>query len=120
LDGWEGSSRKIFKFISQTSDLILDIGAYTGAYSIIGLLANKSSRVMAFEPDLLQSEALRQNLTLNDLESRCQIYQIALSNKAGSVSFFQMQAKRTIPLHILLSQVVNFYTTFLVPQSMKL
>jgi FkbM family methyltransferase len=88
LDGWEDSSRKIFKFISQTSDLILDIGAYTGAYSIIGLLANKSSRVMAFEPDLLQSEALRQNLTLNDLESRCQIYQIALSNKAGSVSFF--------------------------------
>jgi len=51
LKGWEDESRHIFELLSYKSQVVLDIGAYTGIYSLIALLSNSSSKVIAFEPD---------------------------------------------------------------------
>ncbi len=63
----------------------IDIGANVGKYSII-LAKNPNIKVIAFEPDPYNLEALKFNIVLNN--SPVVIKDIALSNKKGTASFF--------------------------------
>lgn len=80
---WERQSREIFFKLSQTSDLVLDIGAHSGIYSLIAASGSSTSKIIAFEPNPTMREVLQKNIELNGFSSRITIQEIALSNSGG-------------------------------------
>ncbi len=74
----------VFYGIAQRSDVILDIGANTGAYTLVACAANSNCKVIAFEPVPRVFERLHQNLETNKLENRVEARQEAVSNFEGS------------------------------------
>lgn len=50
LKGYEYETIKIWIELVKKSEVIFDIGAYTGLYSLIAALINNKARVFAFEP----------------------------------------------------------------------
>lgn len=84
LDKWEQVSLNLWKKLSRQSNLIIDIGANTGVYSLISGAENKRASIFAFEP--LVYEQLAENVRLNDFNIRPS--NIAISNRNGEASFF--------------------------------
>jgi FkbM family methyltransferase len=84
LYGWETESIKWFTKFSKESNTIVDVGAYTGIYSVIAALSNPSSEVFCFEPNPKIIPNLKENITLNDLVGRVVIECYALSNAISS------------------------------------
>ena len=66
-------------------DVFLDIGANIGTYAI--LLAGKGLHGYAFEPIKSNSDALRINLILNNLEDKVKLFPMALGAKHQQAEF---------------------------------
>lgn len=67
---------------------IVDIGANTGFYSLIGLCADPHNQVLAFEPDPAVLPILRENVHLNAVNKRVVVEPVALSNEVGEASLY--------------------------------
>ncbi|MGB2713672.1 MAG: FkbM family methyltransferase [Vicinamibacterales bacterium] len=65
----------------QRGDVLFDIGANIGLYSIYA--ASRSVRVVAFEPESQNYALINQNIFLNGLGDRIQCLAIALSDRNG-------------------------------------
>lgn len=67
----------------KPGDVFLDIGAYTGWYTIQSARAVSSSgRVIALEPDEVNRRQLERNLSLNDIQN-CTVAPLAAWSKSG-------------------------------------
>src|SRR3990167_9467361 len=87
LSLYEKDTNALFKKIIKPSMVIVDIGAHIGYYSrIFSKLAKKGGAVYAFEPDQDNYKLLKFN-TKNSKNIR--IFNEALSDKAGSISFYK-------------------------------
>lgn len=69
----------------QSNDIVYDIGANVGTYTCFVASKLKSGQTIAFEPEPQNTEALRENLKLNDLN--VEVIEIALSDTDGTVDF---------------------------------
>lgn len=76
---------KLFKKELQNSDLVIDIGANCGLYSIIS--GQKAVKTIAFEPINDNFETLKQNISLNNLKEVVKIKNFALGNTEEKVKF---------------------------------
>lgn len=83
---WELTSRKVWAELVKTQDVILDIGANSGVFSIIAKALNPKSRVIAFEPQPNIYEALKKNIEVNSFQIEAENY--ALSNQTGILPFY--------------------------------
>ncbi|MBA4854111.1 FkbM family methyltransferase [Emticicia sp. BO119] len=83
---WERESLNIWKKLCIGKDIIFDIGANTGIYSLIAKTINTDCKVYAFEPQPNIYKSLSENNTLNQFDIICE--PIALSNINGVASFF--------------------------------
>jgi FkbM family methyltransferase len=73
-----------------STGFVLDVGANTGLFSLLAAVANPVIKVCAFEPLESVSKLLLANLALNPLlASRINLYQLGLSNAAGSFDFYE-------------------------------
>lgn len=82
VDGdWERTSLRIWIAAAKQSHVILDIGANTGAYSLIAKSVNPDARIIAFEPLPKAIEYFKKNRELNKFE--IVLYEKALSNFEG-------------------------------------
>ncbi len=75
-----------FLAMSPGSRGTLDIGAYSGWYSLLASAANRQSKVFAFEANPVVAEALSANLRLN-CSSNIQIFECAVSDAEGMAQF---------------------------------
>jgi FkbM family methyltransferase len=82
LDGWEKYSNKIWTELAKNSDIIFDIGANSGVYSLLAEAVNKSCTVYAFEPIPRIFQLLNENIRLNRFENITAI-NYALSDHKG-------------------------------------
>lgn len=55
----------LFSELSRQSSVIVDIGANTGIYSVIGAVFNPSAKVIAFEPHPVNQARFQKNIELN-------------------------------------------------------
>lgn len=70
----------------QDNDLILDIGANIGWYSLV--LSHKSKpQILAFEPDKFNFSLLEQNVRLNN-KTNVRLFNTAIGNRNGILPFF--------------------------------
>ena len=81
---WEFVSRRIFSAIAKDCDLVVDIGAYTGVYSIEAASVNSTLIVKSFEPNPEMIQNLQKNIEANNLEGRIEIFPIALGQSIGT------------------------------------
>lgn len=83
---WERKTREIWEHLCLTSEMIFDIGANTGIFSIIAKASNSKSIVYAFEPQPNVFEVLEKNNLINHFDIHCM--PIALSDQSGDLPFY--------------------------------
>jgi FkbM family methyltransferase len=67
-NGWEKESIKLWMKLCETSEIIFDIGANTGVYSLIAKTVNPNAKVYAFEPVSRVFAKLKENIALNNFD----------------------------------------------------
>ncbi|MCS7185122.1 MAG: FkbM family methyltransferase [bacterium] len=87
---WERETMKIWIKLSKISQVIFDIGAYTGIYSLLAKAINPNAKVFAFEPVIEIYKQLLKNIELNKFD-------ITAVNKA--ISDFEGLATIKIPIN---------------------
>jgi len=85
---WEKDTIWLWKELSLISDVIFDIGANTGVYSLVSKTVNSNSIVHAFEPSKGVFPKLEKNNYLNRYNVKC--WQLAFSDSSGIQSFFDI------------------------------
>lgn len=106
---WEFISRNFFASIATDCELILDIGAYTGIYSIESAIQNDNCLVNAFEPNPKIFSNLLNNIERNKLSSRIEPYQIALGRKAGINRIYIPDNSKSTSMLSLASKSSNYF-----------
>ena len=85
---FEGETLRLWYEISkEVNGLVLDIGAYSGIYSLVAASANKQSSIIAFEPNPNNFDLLCKNIQINEF-SNITSDNRAISNKTGKVVFY--------------------------------
>lgn len=68
-------------------EVVLDIGANIGFYSLMSTLVESVGQVLSYEPDQSAYTELITNIRLNSCESKIQTFNTAVSDKDGGVEF---------------------------------
>lgn len=96
---WEPLSLNIWSNIVKKKNIIFDIGANTGIYSLVSCALNSKSKTYAFEPNNNFTKAIYNSKIKNRFNIK--IENIALSNKEGFVNFDGYQIKKNKKLDII-------------------
>lgn len=83
LKRWEATSLRVFSELSRTSERVLDVGAYSGIYSLVAC-ADGPADVIAFEPNPASRPFLERNISANGWDSRITVIPKGASNVSGS------------------------------------
>ncbi len=92
-NGWEKLSLSIWIKLAAQSNVIFDIGANTGVYSMIAKSLNPQAQVYAFEPVKRVFEKLEYNNRLNSFDISC--FEYAASNENGSATIYDTPTDHT-------------------------
>lgn len=79
------------EFIFKEGDVVVDIGAHIGTFSI-PLAINNPVTVFAVEPDRINAKYLKANIRENGLDSRVIAVQKAISSASGQLDFVEGDA----------------------------
>lgn len=90
---WEKDSLSIWVKLCKDAEVIFDIGANTGVYSLIAKSINKSNTVYAFDPVKRVYDRLIKNILLNEYDIKA--FQLALSNQTGEAIVYDIDAEHT-------------------------
>jgi FkbM family methyltransferase len=83
---FEEDSTRIVKKLVHAGDIVIDVGANIGYYSVIfGKRAGSDGRVLCFEPTQHFGSVLQQNIEANSLVN-CEVFPFGLSNKEQSLT----------------------------------
>ncbi len=93
FNGWEKHSLQVWTELSRNSDVIFDIGANTGIYSMISKAVNSNAEIYAFEPVKRVMDKLKINNDLNSFD--CKLYEKAISNFTGTATIFDKNTEHT-------------------------
>lgn len=85
-NGWEKESINIWKRLSKRSNIIFDIGANTGIFSLVSKAISKESEVYSFEPVTRVFDKLLMNVKENNFKVAC--HKLALSDYTGKAHIY--------------------------------
>ncbi len=83
---YEKFTTNLWSKLSRSSNVILDVGAHTGSYTLSARVASPTSKVISFEPHYLNFGRLALNLRANGFDA-VDIFMIAASDNNKSVNF---------------------------------
>ena len=89
-NGWEKYSMQLWKHLVQKSQVIFDIGANTGVYTLVAKAVNSNAEVHGFEPFPSIFKKYQQNLSLNTY--RVEANKLAVSNNNGQAVIYSADA----------------------------
>lgn len=84
--GWERDSMRLWVELCKRSNVIFDIGANTGVYTLVSKSVNPHASVFAFEPIPRVYEKLLTNIQLNNFDVHA--YPMAISSSTGEGFFY--------------------------------
>lgn len=91
---WNGYKKfeysSIFETLSKNIDSFLDIGSNIGYYSLLAVKSNPEIKAYAFEPAMGPKYFLKQNIEINNFNSKIEAVDIALSNTKGIIDFYEV------------------------------
>ena len=76
-------------YVPKNGDIILDVGAHIGAFTLKTCRFNRNGLVVAVEPDPHNFELLRKNVQLNSCCERVILVNAVLSDKNGHCTFYR-------------------------------
>ncbi len=89
--GWEEETTRLFKSIVKEGDVVVDLGANVGWYTLLSArVVGSEGRVYAFEPDATNYKLLVGNVELNNFANVITENQ-AVSDKTGIVNLYRTQ-----------------------------
>lgn len=88
-NGWEKTSLKLWRKLCIDTNVILDIGANTGLYSLVTKALNPTAKVYTFEPLPKVLEYLNYNVEINNYDIT--VVPKAASNFNGTAKVFLME-----------------------------
>jgi FkbM family methyltransferase len=92
IAGFEPGSAKVFCELARTASVLLDVGAYSGYYTLLASSVNRECQSHCFEPVPAIRAWLSRNFELNGLEDCARIVPSAVSEiDATEVSFYASQ-----------------------------
>jgi FkbM family methyltransferase len=94
-EGWETHEYDLFLSLARQAQVILDIGANIGLYSLGARLVNPRARLLAFEPNPVNVAQLRRNLAVNDLLD-VEVHPVALGATAAELPFYVLADDRPL------------------------
>jgi len=85
---YEPLTTELFKRRIKRGDVVLDIGAFIGYYTLIAArLVGENGKVFAFEPDPTNFQLLRKNVSINCYENVIAV-QKAVSDRTGKTKLY--------------------------------
>ena len=84
---------------SRRSKVVLDVGAFTGLYSLAAVSSQqqlKNAKVYAFEPTRRVHSRLLLNIQVNKMSHLIEPVNLAVSNRADTVRFFQYRGDQVL------------------------
>ncbi|MBA2726661.1 MAG: FkbM family methyltransferase [Parachlamydiaceae bacterium] len=97
-NGWEKVSLSIWIKLARSADVVFDIGANTGVYSLIAKSLNPQAQVYAFEPVKRVFEKLEFNNQLNGYDINC--FERAASDSDGTAIIYDTADEHTYSVTI--------------------
>lgn len=85
---YEFKVRKLIEKFARESEVIIDIGAHIGKYSILASKINPNARIYAIEPERDNFNLLNKNIGLNKIKNVFPI-KVALSDKKGVARLYK-------------------------------
>lgn len=83
LRDWEpGTHTTVFR-LARGAGVFVDVGAYSGLYTVLACLADPRLRAVAFEPNPVKLPQLARNVAVNGLRDRVRIVGRALGESGG-------------------------------------
>ncbi len=83
---YERTTLKAWSYFARRSDIILDIGAHTGAYTLAALASNGAAQTISFEPYFMNFSRLNMNLRGNGF-SPSNAYMVGVGDKSAVMPF---------------------------------
>ncbi len=87
INSYEGKCESLFFELSRNTDVIIDVGANIGYYSLLAGAANPTATIWAFEPVPKIFNRLNKNVAVNKYFT-VHTSRIAISNQIGQSSFY--------------------------------
>jgi FkbM family methyltransferase len=88
--GWNGCDAEtlgVFLQLARRADVVIDVGAYTGVYSLTACAVNPVCKVMSFEPTPSTYCRCVKNVDLNGWAGRCHVRREAVCDCVGRTAF---------------------------------
>jgi len=107
---WESDTGWIWKQLCPISNIIFDVGANTGIYSLVAKSLNPTSKVYAFEPSINTFNSLVLNNSINKYDICCE--QLAISNSNSKSIFYDVPNinQTSASLSSKMLKDANYYT----------
>ena len=83
---YEPETLSAWEQITKKKKLVLDVGAYTGVFSLIASRKDGSLRCVAFEPNPVSYGKLVENIDINNAAHRVKTINVGLGERAGHIS----------------------------------
>lgn len=96
-DASEQLSLAVFAALARHSDLVIDVGAYTGMFTVAALTANPEARGLAFEMMAETHQLLVANCLRNGLGDRVSCYNVAVGRTTGSAWTPPLRTRSSLP-----------------------
>jgi len=90
-ENWEKYSLGIWQKLSEKADVVFDIGANTGVYSLIAKTIKPKLAVHAFEPISSIYQKLKNNIDIN--QYTIQSHELAASDKTGTAIIYGLDTE---------------------------
>ena len=97
-NGWEKVSIGLWKQLCQNSQVIFDIGANTGVYSLVAKNINPNATVFAFEPVKRVFDKLVKNCEMNNYDIACS--EKAVSNYSGMATIYDPDEEHVLSVTV--------------------
>jgi FkbM family methyltransferase len=85
---WEAETWDVFLSLAVDAKLFVDVGAYTGAYTLVACAANDSVQCVALEPVPHVFDRMQENIALNGWTQRATAHNRAVSRVPGREPFW--------------------------------
>ncbi|MGH3388123.1 MAG: FkbM family methyltransferase [Actinomadura sp.] len=80
---WEATTQPVLYGLARRAAVFVDVGAYSGLYTVLACTANPALRAVAFEPNPAKLAQLMANMAANGLLDRVTIVGAALADRSG-------------------------------------
>lgn len=86
---------KYFTNLIEKDDVVVDVGAHMGDYTVLAGSKLKTGKVLAFEPSTTALKVLEENIHLNRIQDKVIVFPYLASNKNGTSMYIEGNTSET-------------------------